>query len=95
MFNTLYVAAKATKVVAAKKAKRFAREQDGVALTEYILMLGLLIGGVIAAVLLFGQNLSGVWNAWAVWLGGTEDATVPALVVPGAGGGEVVVDPDA
>ena len=44
-------------------------DEDGIALTEYVMLLGLLAGAVIAAVTLFGQNLSTIWDAWATWVG--------------------------
>lgn len=48
---------------------RFRKEEDGIALTEYLILLGLLTLAVIAAVLVFGTNLAGAWNAWASWIG--------------------------
>ena len=45
--------------------RAFAQEEDGVALTEYLILLGLLVGGVIAAVTLAGTNLSAAWTSWA------------------------------
>lgn len=47
--------------------KAFVREEEGIALTEYLILLGLLIAGVIAAVTLAGQNLSAAWNSWATF----------------------------
>ena len=47
--------------------RRFHSEDEGLALTEYLVVLGLLIGGVIAAVILFGNNLSNAWNNWGNW----------------------------
>lgn len=55
-------------------AKRFRRDEKGIALTEYLVLLGLLVAGVIAAVLLFGTALSDVWTGWADWIGGTQIA---------------------
>jgi len=49
----------------ASKVGTFVREEDGVALTEYLVLLGLLVGGVIAAVTLAGTNLGIAWNSWA------------------------------
>ena len=46
----------------------FRKEEDGLALTEYLVLLGLLVGGVIAAVTLFGGNLATTWNTWAGWV---------------------------
>jgi len=50
----------------------FRKEEDGLALTEYLVLLGLLTGAVITAVLLFGTNLAGTWDDWARWIGGTQ-----------------------
>lgn len=47
----------------------FRKEDDGIALTEYLILLGLLTLAVIGAVLVFGTNLAGAWNAWATWIG--------------------------
>ena len=49
------------------KIRAFAREEDGVALTEYLILLGLLIGGAITAVTAAGSNLSDAWDAWGTW----------------------------
>ena len=57
---------------------RLRSEEDGLALTEYLILLGLLTGAVVAAVLLFGTNLGLQWDAWADWLTGL-DAPDPIL----------------
>lgn len=46
------------------KVRAFAREEDGVALTEYLVLLGLLSGGVIASVLAIGGDLQTAWGSW-------------------------------
>ncbi|MBD9510408.1 hypothetical protein IB265_26955 [Ensifer sp. ENS10] len=46
------------------KVRAFAREEDGVALTEYLILLGLLVGGVIVAVTGAGDSLSTAWTSW-------------------------------
>lgn len=51
--------------------RRFRDEEKGLALSEYLVVLGLLIGGVIAAVLLFGANLGTAWSNWAGWVQST------------------------
>ncbi|MFP1645448.1 Flp family type IVb pilin [Pontitalea aquivivens] len=55
--------------------RHFKKDEDGLALTEYLILLGLLTAAVIAAVLLFGANLGGGWGLWASWLG--ENVTDP------------------
>jgi pilus assembly protein Flp/PilA len=55
----------------------FRKEEDGLALTEYLVLLGLLTGLVISAVILFGGNLGTAWNGWAEWLGTTFGAGGP------------------
>lgn len=42
----------------------FCREEDGVALTEYLILLALLVGGVISAVVFAGENLKAAWDSW-------------------------------
>ncbi|WP_211092128.1 Flp family type IVb pilin [Aliigemmobacter aestuarii] len=51
---------------------RFAKEESGLALTEYLILLGLLTGAVIIAVTLFGTNLAASWTAWANWVAGAD-----------------------
>lgn len=51
---------------------RFRKEEDGLALTEYLILLGLLTAAVIVAVTLFGTNLAGAWTDWATWIGGAD-----------------------
>ena len=47
---------------------RFRRDEDGLALTEYVVLLGLLTAAVVAAVNLFGTNLAALWSDWASWI---------------------------
>lgn len=49
-------------------ATRFVKDEEGIALTEYLILLGLLTGAVIAAVLLFGGQLGENWGSWADWM---------------------------
>lgn len=56
------------------KVRAFAREEDGVALSEYLILLGLLVGGVIAAVTLAGENLATAWNGWGSFFLTLDDA---------------------
>ena len=56
----------------------FVKDEEGLALTEYLILLGLLTGGVIAAVILVGGELSAAWESWAEWFQGTDlDAPPP------------------
>lgn len=48
--------------------RRLRDDEDGLALTEYLILLGLLTGAVIGAVLLFGTGLSAAWADWAAWM---------------------------
>ncbi|WP_353474339.1 hypothetical protein PVT71_20575 [Salipiger sp. H15] len=64
----MFVRLKMVPVFAKDIAQRFRRDEDGLALTEYLVVLGLLIGGVIAAVTLFGDNLNIAWTQWAGWI---------------------------
>ena len=47
---------------------RFRKDEDGIALTEYLVLLGLLVAGVIVAVVGFGDELEAAWNSWASWI---------------------------
>ena len=50
--------------------RRLRDEEDGLALTEYLILLGLLTAAVVGAVLVFGQTLGAQWTAWSTWLTG-------------------------
>ncbi|WP_428648636.1 Flp family type IVb pilin, partial [Roseibium sp.] len=41
--------------------------EDGVALTEYLMLLGLLVAGVIVAVTAAGTNLAAAWDSWGTF----------------------------
>ena len=57
----------------------FLKEEDGLALTEYLILLGLLVGAVIASVLIIGEELSAAWATWATFFQGTDlDAPPPS-----------------
>ncbi len=47
----------------------FLREEDGAALAEYIVLLGLMIAGAIVSVVAFGSEISGIYRDWANWAG--------------------------
>jgi pilus assembly protein Flp/PilA len=52
--------------------RRLRDEEDGLALTEYLILLGLLTAAVVGAVLIFGINLGAQWTAWSTWLTGLD-----------------------
>jgi pilus assembly protein Flp/PilA len=52
----------------ARLFRGFGKDESGLALTEYLILLGLLTAAVIAAVALFGTNLAAAWDAWAEWV---------------------------
>ncbi|UWP94190.1 hypothetical protein K3X41_07890 [Aliiroseovarius crassostreae] len=66
-----------------KLVLRFRKDEDGIALTEYLILLGLLASAVIAAVLLFGDELGANWETWANWMRDETDLHAPAI---GSGG---------
>lgn len=43
-------------------------DRSGLALTEYLILLGLMTAAVITAVTLFGTNLAAAWDTWATWV---------------------------
>ena len=60
-----------------KTAIAFLREEDGVALTEYLVLLGLLIGGVLLAVGAASEDLSGAWASWGTFWSSEVSRTAP------------------
>jgi pilus assembly protein Flp/PilA len=60
--------------------RRFVEDDDGLALSEYLILLGLLTSGVITAVLGIGGNMQKVWTGWANWY----ETTLVGLAGPGA-----------
>lgn len=53
-----------------KNLQSFAADEEGIALTEYLILLGLLVGGVIVTVGLAGTSLNGAWTAWSTFWNG-------------------------
>ena len=62
----------------ANMVRAFAREENGVALSEYLILLGLLVGGVIATVALAGTNLNTAWSNWGSFFLTLDDKATPA-----------------
>jgi len=46
----------------------YRRDEDGLALTEYLVLLGVLTAAVLSATTLFGTNLANTWVTWASWV---------------------------
>ena len=57
--------------------RRFRDDEEGLALTEYLILLGLLTAAVIGAVLAFGGQLGVLWQSWATWLESLNGAPPP------------------
>ena len=55
-------------VALTEKAKELKEREEGLALTEYVVMLGLITAALVTAVTLFGTNLANAWDGWAVWI---------------------------
>ena len=47
--------------------RAFRREEDGIALTEYLVLLGILLAGVIVAVAAASENLAEAWESWGTF----------------------------
>ncbi len=58
------------------EVRAFVREEEGVALSEYLVLLGLLVGGVILAVTTAGGNLATAWTNWGTFFLTLDDAAV-------------------
>ena len=56
---------------------RFKSDEEGLALTEYLLLLGLLTAAVIGAVLAFGGQLGLLWEGWRDFMLGMTPAPNP------------------
>ncbi|WP_331374997.1 hypothetical protein [Sinorhizobium chiapasense] len=54
------------------KVSAFAREEEGVALTEYLILLGLLVGGVVGVVITAGNNMEAAWTTWGTFWNQTK-----------------------
>lgn len=50
-----------------KTVARFRKDEDGIALTEYLVLLGVLTAAVILAVAFFGDQLTEAWQSWGSW----------------------------
>ena len=55
----------------------FVKDEEGLALTEYLILLGLLTAGVITAVIAVGSSLQVAWNDWAGWFKTNLEGNIP------------------
>jgi pilus assembly protein Flp/PilA len=60
----------------------FRKEEDGLALTEYLILLALLTGAVIGSVLLIGGNLGDAWLSWSEFFEGENLGYTPLEAEP-------------
>ena len=51
---------------------KFVKSEDGLALTEYLVLLGLMVGAVATSILIFGTTLAEIWTAWAGYFAAIE-----------------------
>lgn len=45
----------------------FGKNEDGLALVEYLILLAILSGATVAAVFIFANNIGAQWALWANW----------------------------
>lgn len=62
------------------KIREFAREEDGIALTEYLILLGILSAAAITAVTASGTNLGQAWDGWTAFFVELDERPVPTFV---------------
>ncbi|MEM7693723.1 MAG: hypothetical protein AAF318_04680 [Pseudomonadota bacterium] len=55
----------------AELIRSFVADEGGASLTEYLILLGVLAGGVSATVVAYSTTLSGIYTAWTAWLTAT------------------------
>jgi pilus assembly protein Flp/PilA len=58
--------------------RAFVADEDGIALTEYLVLLGLIVAAVVVAVGAAGSSLAGAWGRWGNWWDGLEPEPLPA-----------------
>ena len=55
---------------------RFQSDEEGLALTEYLILLGLLTAAVVLAVLAFGEALGDQWDLWDAFIRSLPSAPI-------------------
>ncbi|AMS39331.1 MULTISPECIES: hypothetical protein [Aminobacter] len=63
---------------AMESVRAFVADEDGIALTEYLVLLGLIVAAVVVAVGAAGSSLAGAWGRWGTWWDTLEPAPLPA-----------------
>jgi pilus assembly protein Flp/PilA len=58
----------------------FVQDEEGLALTEYLILLGLLTAGVITAVIAVGGSLETAWENWANWFATNIETNQPGNI---------------
>ena len=70
------------------KIREFISEEDGIALTEYLILLGILSAAAITAVTASGNSLGSAWQAWETFFGDLSSRGAPDITdVGGTEGG--------
>jgi pilus assembly protein Flp/PilA len=57
---------------ALESIRAFAAEEDGIALTEYLILLGFLVAALVTAVGAAGTDLANAWGRWGTWWNGVN-----------------------
>lgn len=61
--------------------REFRHEDRGLALTEYLLLIGLLLALVLTSAYTFGLSLGTAWSGWGNFYDSTEEAAATAEAV--------------
>jgi pilus assembly protein Flp/PilA len=48
--------------------ERFAKQEDGMIVTEYLALVGLFLGGAFTAVVFFTSVMGTLWTGWGLWI---------------------------
>lgn len=56
---------------------RFKHDDEGIALTEYLILLGILSTAVVVAALMYGTKLGELWGGWRTWIDGETRLGAP------------------
>jgi Flp pilus assembly pilin Flp len=48
--------------------RRFAKEEDGANLAEYLVLMGVITVAVIGGIAFFGAQLAAAFNEWGSWI---------------------------